>query len=57
MSDQKQQQVYMIATGTPNGNILTSGPAICYTADGGLWVKTDVSYSNTGWVEFLAELT
>lgn len=47
----------MIATGTPNGNILTSGPAICYTADGGLWVKTDVSYSNTGWVEFLAELT
>lgn len=43
--------VYCIETGNPNGFILTAGPAICYTVDGAMWIKTDLGYGNTGWVK------
>ena len=48
-------KVYAVASGDPNGVVTATRPAILYTDAGGLWVKTGVGSSNTGWINLIAE--
>jgi hypothetical protein len=48
-------QVYRIASGDPNGVVTAPTAAICYTDVGGMWVKTGLVVSNTGWVCIIAD--
>ncbi len=51
----KDQQVFNIDSGNPNGFVQAQKPAICYTDAGGLWVKTNDTFDNQGWTNLIAE--
>lgn len=49
-----KQRIYRIDNGDPNGFIKAKSPAICYTKQGGLWVKVNDGDDQQGWLNLIA---
>ena len=45
--------IYYTTASTPNGNVTATRPALCYDANGSMWVKTDSGSSTTGWLQII----
>ena len=45
--------IYYTTAATPNGNVTATRPAMCYDANGAMWVKTTSGSSSTGWLQII----
>lgn len=49
-------KLYLV-TSDPNGNQVAERPAIAYTANGSVWIKTESDNTSSGWELILGDGT